>query len=866
MPDLEPYDSPDENPETRRFRQYDAISIYLRNASQRQPLLIVLEDLHWADEGSLRFLVHFMRNLRPCRILVLGTYRNAELQRKHPLAKVLGEFMRERLFERHAVGGLSEADVIRYIRSAATEFLEQDLGRRIYDLTDGNPLYVTQLVRYLKEHRAEGKDGSTQEEWLVRRWPEGLREVVGNRLDRLSEHCNEVLEVACLLGADFGITELSLVLEWPPQELMKVLDEATYTGIIETETGEVGRYQFAHAVISETLQMRLPLGQRTQTHARIGQVLEQEYGDQAEAHAGELAMHFEAALGILGPEKYAGYAHVAGQQAITAGAFEDALRLLVPSAKALEHTQMGDLRGELLYTQVQALASIGRVREAADCLEEAFTLFERIGSHRRAAAVAAEVGRHFFQPVSRDWWVMNSRRGFYEQALRLVSPSSGEAARILANWGFCVGAHENDDDRARELLGKAMKIAEELGDFSHLAYVEHTWGRLDYEAIRFDEYATRSFRVLKLARQLKDSRSEVKALLVLVHALPLVGRIPEASEHAKTMLSVAERLGDRTLLLGARERAAAVALFQGDFDGAREMLDLVPADVPETEAIRALYWRVKIECETGQFDKGRICLHQLLELTRELVGGPNAASMFVPLAILSAACITWDTDHLDLVRKLANATLANADAGERNMTSARSYLGQVAWITNDVQLAREQYEGLRGRTWAVDHAVLPRVYGVLARMIGNHDEAVNHFRTALGMRGLVLLQDIHIRHELAETLYLRNRGEDRREARGIWRQALDESERLGLAPLGDRIEAGLARFADGHDSPYPDGLSPREIDVLRLLAGGKANKAIANELFISPKTVENHVARIFAKIGVGNRTEAGQYAYRRGLT
>lgn len=147
IPGLKPYHSPMDDAESARFRLVDAVAVFLRRASGRVPLLIVLDDLHWADEGSLRLLVHLGRELKGSRIQVVGTYRDVELQRKHPLSKVLGELVRERLFEKHSLGGLTEGEVESYLARTGGGEIPRELAKTIHELSDGNPLFVSQLAR-----------------------------------------------------------------------------------------------------------------------------------------------------------------------------------------------------------------------------------------------------------------------------------------------------------------------------------------------------------------------------------------------------------------------------------------------------------------------------------------------------------------------------------------------------------------------------------------------------------------------------------------------------------------------------------------------------------------------------------------------
>jgi predicted ATPase len=194
-------------PEQARFRLFDSISAFLKSVSQRQPLVLVLDDLHWADQPSLALLQFVARVLGGARLLIIGTYRDMELSRQHPLAEALGELTRERLFQRVLLRGLTQDDVGRFIEMTSGNTLPRGLAEAVHTQTEGNPLFVTEVVRLLVQEgtltpdsspsgRGETGDG---ESWTLR-IPEGVREVIGRRLNRLSQRCNEALTVASIIG------------------------------------------------------------------------------------------------------------------------------------------------------------------------------------------------------------------------------------------------------------------------------------------------------------------------------------------------------------------------------------------------------------------------------------------------------------------------------------------------------------------------------------------------------------------------------------------------------------------------------------------------------------------------------------------
>jgi predicted ATPase len=387
LPGLKP--APQLEPEQARFRLFDSITTFLKTASQRQPLVLVLDDLHWADQPSSMLLQFVARELGGARLLIIGTYRDMELSRQHPLTETLGELTRERLFQRVLLRGLTQEDVGRFIELAAGVTPPSALVTSVYTQTEGNPLFVTEVVRLLVQEGELSTDNVREtDSWTVR-IPEGVREVIGRRLNRLSQRCNETLTAASILGREFTLDQLKPLSEDTSDDrLFEVLEEALAARVIEELPQSVGRYQFTHALIQETLAEELSLTRRVRLHARIAQALEDLYGDDSEAHAAELAQHFAQAQTVLGTEKLVHYSLLAGKWALSARAYEEAeahsQRGLVGKGVALTGTepapdrQSAALLSCLGQAQVGTLSGFGGIA-ALTTFTRAFDYYVSVG-------------------------------------------------------------------------------------------------------------------------------------------------------------------------------------------------------------------------------------------------------------------------------------------------------------------------------------------------------------------------------------------------------------------------------------------------------------------------------------------------------
>ncbi|MFQ6028925.1 MAG: serine/threonine-protein kinase PknK, partial [Dehalococcoidia bacterium] len=300
LPDLRPPPALD-SPEQARFRLFDSISAFLKTASQNQPLVMVLDDLHWADKPSLLLLQFVASELGNGRLLLVGTYRDVELSRQHPLAETLGELTRERLFQRVLLRGLTQPDVARFVEVTTGIEPPRGMVEAVLQQTEGNPLFLTEVVRLLvQEGELTPEQMRQRDSWSVR-IPEGVKEVIGRRLNRLSQRCNQTLATASVIGREFTLDQLEpLIDDLSEDRLLEVLEEALSARIIEELPQAMARYQFTHALIQETLAGELTMTRKVRLHAQIAEVLETLYGADAAAHAAELAHHFVEAEAVAG--------------------------------------------------------------------------------------------------------------------------------------------------------------------------------------------------------------------------------------------------------------------------------------------------------------------------------------------------------------------------------------------------------------------------------------------------------------------------------------------------------------------------------------------------------------------------------------
>ena len=549
LPGLEP--PPELEPEQARFRLFDSITTFLKAAAQQQPLVLMLDGLHWADQPSLMLLEFLTRELGESRLILVGTYRDMELSRQHPLAETLGGLNRERLFQRILLRGLAEQDVTRFIEIVAGITPPSGLAEAVHTQTEGNPLFVNEVVRLLvQEGELTSEEASARESWTVR-IPEGVREVIGRRLNRLSQRCNETLTVASVVGREFEFNQLTpLTQDMSEDRLLEVLEEALASRVIEELPQSVGRYQFTHALIQETLSEELSTTRKVRLHARIAEMLEEMYGTDAESHAAELAYHFSQAEAVTGTEKLVRYSLLAGERALVFYAYEDALahferglvaRDIAPSG--LEVAQ-DEEAASLLY----GLARAQSYTFARHQLEGVFTTLNRAFEYyAESGNVAHAVAAAEFQ-IAIPGTRISGLAELLSRALSLVAADSHEAGRLLSGYGGILGPV--DLESAQQALGRAMTIALRERDVplevQTLTYAAAVSG----QHLRWQEAVDNGLRAIALTANDEHPASDVVSRWWTASGLLRMGHIDAARVHTLVLRDLAGGRSTPRLLAG----------------------------------------------------------------------------------------------------------------------------------------------------------------------------------------------------------------------------------------------------------------------------------------------------------------------------
>jgi DNA-binding CsgD family transcriptional regulator/tetratricopeptide (TPR) repeat protein len=863
LPDLDP-PATLSDPSGTRFRLFGSIARFLINSSRRQPLVLVLDDLHWADVPSLRLLEFVAQEMADSRLLVVGTYRETELSRRHRLSDTLGALARVAHGVRLHMSGLSAEDVRRFVAVVAGMEPPAWLTIAIHNQTEGNPLFVREVVRFLaQEGHFTGAAPATV------RLPEGVREVIGRRLNLLPAVCNEILAVAAVIGREFSLDVLARASQPHREEtVLEALDEAVTTHIVE-ETNP-GRYQFTHGLVRITLYDELRTGQRRRLHHAVGEAMEAVHRRDLKPVLPDLAYHFRAAGLAADVERAIDYASRAGESADAALAFEDAIAFFQNALDMLDTMSDDDPTrrcGLLLF--------LGNAQRKANDYPHALETLRAsadIARSQRMPTALAEAACLYADAAWRHTAHRDARAGsLLEEALDGVPPTeAGLRVRLMGSLARD-RLHTGRVEEAKAISSRAVALARELGDpvalgTSLAGLADVPWYPHETEQMLAD--ATEMAEMGERANNLEvATRGHFRCVDLLLE----LGDMAGAAAAAEMIGRVNARLRQPFFVpweLGAK---ATMALMRGALDEAEQLIlqsmrIQLPFRTRITDPVSLLIFSLRRE-------QGR--LRELGPMVgvfvRQNVGAatwrPGLALLYVELGDLAAARAVFDELAVDHFESLPR---------DGRWATCLMYLAEVCAALGDVVRAPMLFRLLlpwAGRTIVMGGGTgcwgsSDRFLGLLATADGRWEVAERHFAAALAMNERVgaLAPLAHTHGDFAAMLLRRGQPGDLAGSSRHLDLAERSAARLGLAALAMRVAGMRERLAGpAPKAALPDNLTARELEVLRLLAIGRGNADIAVVLEIGQSTVATHVHNILVKTGCANRTEAAAYAVRQGL-
>jgi DNA-binding CsgD family transcriptional regulator len=849
--------------DNQQWRLFQCVSDFVRVIGESQPLVVILEDLHDADRGTLDLLVHLSRNLAGARVLVVATYRDIEVTRVHPLSGALAELRRSSHFVRLPLRGLNQDEVQRMLASISERAVPQALVDLVHRQTEGNPLFVQELLRYLVEYdlveAREGRLEQSGDPGLAERIPEGLRDVIGQRLSRLAEQTNQVLALASVLGREFRFDALLQMADGGEDDVTSALEQATRAGLVD-EHSSPGfiTYRFTHALFGQTLYEEISAPRRIRLHQQAARVLAQVYGGHPRDHAAEIAEHYAHSSDASDLAHAVEYWEQAAGQASQVYAYRDAVRCLEQAVEVQEIGNPGDVarRCDLLLALGRALTLSGAPRRTLDlAAPAALGLAEQVNDIGRAFGAAmlaldalpplgsgtamaspeylrwAEIADRYAQPdgvqrvladnaLATAWWVRGRRR-----EARALWNRALAAARILDDpglmfelvWGMLRRSVPSHWPEQVALADEFNRKSRDGVSPRLLGNVLFFCSTIHLQEGKYDRFVQALHEAISVHRQGYPAGAYLLQPVRGAAVLALLdGHLQEALDDIQTFVARAEEVGrpDFARLI-ARERLFLPLLYLGDAERLLEVTseEAVGARESERDGTTVLMAAVCLS-HLGRIDEAR-------QLTGPLLDGELDEETIDELHLRLQLAVLWE-DH-----------------------PAATRLGELLDPVAHISYTSVGCVGrVLGASWALR--------GEAARARAAFELAIracqrSHFRPELALARL----------DLAELL-LGHYPQERAAALELLDTATAELHAMDMQ-LALRRALGVVR-------PIAlDGLTVREREVATLVASGMTNRELAEALVISESTAEVHVKRILSKLGLKSRVQVAAWAAEHGL-
>lgn len=831
-----------------RFRLFTAVVGILVECAQIRPLVIIIDNLHWADRPSMRLLEFLARELVRHPILIVATYRDVEITRLHPLFETLGNLARETDVARIKLRGLSLTDSASIIRTVVAEPLPNSLVDEIYNQTEGNPLFVTEVARVLADELATCTDRVSV------RIPDGVREAIGRRLNRLSQDCNQVLSEASVLGRTFTLALLRDITGLDQDTVVSRLDDAIAYGILE-QTENLGTFQFTHAMIRSTLYEELPLSARLRLHRAAAVALES-IPDSVPIHYSQIAQHYYVAA--QGGDTIAAFraARRAGHHARSILAFEEASKNyeMALDAAAMSSDDMSRECCEVALALVEARLCAGHPAPL-DTLPIIRTAFDH-ASKACEPALMAHAAREF---VHHSWSSPHRRHhqqslDFLDEALHALDEDDlGERAMTLARKALILHILNRRED-ADSALDAAIDLARRCNDKAMASdTLSHCTAALRGRPEKLSERTALIDEALALARG--DHMRSMLAIKLAVLCYQESANPDKVEELRSEIEVLAERTQYMEYLHFASSTEACEALTRGQWKLAQEKMDIAlelgrgTADLA-AEGIHGTQMFL-LHRETGKLARfGPILERFLAEGNRPWL--PGIAALYAALS-----------RGRDLAQLLDEQGAGFEWVAEDELyPSSLALLSEAVCCLADASRAAELYRRMLPyagqmivHPTAVCYGPADLYLGMLALTMNRRDDALAHLDAALDFctRARSRPWAVHVHYYRALAL----RYVDKTAAAASLKACRTDAEALGMADILEKLQS--------IDDVLPNDLTARELDVLRLIAMGRSNKDISTVLSISLSTVATHVRSILSKTATANRTEAAAYAREHGL-
>jgi tetratricopeptide (TPR) repeat protein len=787
------------DPEAARFQLFDSAATFLRNVAQKQPLVLILEDLHVADQPSLLLLQFLARELRSLPMLIIGTCRPVDRMYDPTVSDILSAIAREG--RRLLISGLTRDDVAQYLDKVSGNDTQRETVDAVFAATEGNPLFLTEVSHLLSANGALAAD--------VLRLPVALRSAIRQRIEPLPATAQEIMGIAAVVGREFEVSVLERV--WKRrastpaagrEALLAAIEAARVSGVVQPVPNSVARYIFAHVLVRDTLADDLPLPVRVAIHRQIGEVLEEMWAANLAPHLAEIAHHFVCAAPDGEIDKAVQYARRAGDRALALLAYEEAVQHYERAREVLS-LRVGApppedeiLRCELLLSIGDAWWGVGdltRMREYCQAAADNARAFAGAIGRPTAAAIVARAALGFGGRQARAHVVFDeSVVLLLEQALELLSEADSPLrARVLARLAYALYLQPGSFARRDELSREAVAMARRCGDPATLRLVLNDRRWAVWTADTIEERLRIGDELVHLAESTGD-----REMALSEHAWRIVdllerGDIAAVDAEFEIYTRIAAELqGPWYQWYQGRFRAMR-AMLEGRFaDGEREAKEALdsPKRSPQMDALLSYGTQLlNIRIQQG-------CIEETLEGVRNFIGQyPSVTIWKIVLPYLYAEIGREEDARLELERLDPNG-VADLEYDYARLQRG-AFMAETTSFLGDVKRARAVYDQLlpyEQRCVVIGYGIacygsVAHYLGKLAATIGDLEAARRHFELGLRVNSRIRARPFIARTQFDYACLLLRLDEPDKASESII-AALATARELGMKRLVERIE------------------------------------------------------------------------------
>jgi len=872
----------------------DEVSLFLgvagvlRSVAGKRFLTVVVDDLHCADVPSLELFSHTVFALRDMAardalpILVVGTHRSSDLPDR--VARELDRLKREQTCISIDLSGLDEMEVGEIIRELGFPRASHQLVVTVLEATQGNPLFIQEAMRYLVSRGAIQERGGylvTTAPAAELKLPEQITDAISERVAALDEGARRVLTLAAVLG---GAVEFEAILSVAPENedaLLEVLEELVEKRFL---VAEGTAFRFVHPLIRQVVYGACNEVRRQKHHHRVAAALKMLYSDSLDQHVEEIAHHLVNSGSLADAEDVVAHARAAGDRAVAVFAWRQAARYFESAVNAAESSECFSARdrAQLHYWAGFAYYRDLDVGPALEHYGKAVEGFQETGDAGALARALTDQTRCRITQASVAYGTLTDLQPLEDVLDRLGESDLRQRASLLGVMSEAYWT-ARQTDKAEAVGRQAIGIAEQLGDDELYVFCSSGLALAFIQSLRID----RALEVWKSSLKHAESGADIWAqgwpLARIPLALTWLGKLDEAEAAARRGCEVMRESQDWAEYSLCMASPVLASVAKGDFQA---------AEAQARDGLRAM--------DRSRYPWGAAIFLPALASSRSMRGASKEAEDALDILVAPGRVfeevgpavqgIVWLYRQLILARSGALAgsreqvasqigALIGQARSDVNSLAAFGAVIEIADLLDAPALVDVPYQAL---TRAVGGGVVftsgwvflvRRLLGVGDALCRRWDRAEEHFRQAIEEASQAGARQELARTQLDFSRMLAGRGGrgDRDRATELLNESNGAFVQLGMAPfIGQaaqltRLLRGLVPSAAGRRSPYPDRLSEREVEVLKLVARGRSYQQIADELILSVKTVARHISNIFDKTGAENRSAATAYAFEKGL-